>query len=316
MARRETWWASCSLAIASIVGVGAAFAQPAAPAKPVAPAAQPPAAASSAAPAADTASPAPGTAPAKPKPDPATVLPPRPPTLAYDPPPVVPWERHLEVGPDLAFVTQPASHDYHGMPTRVHYASTFGFAAHVTWQMLKYLQFSVYFVDSNHGLRFDPGALGLPGQISTPNSAHTYSLGGRFQPLFPFTERIRGWLSGGIGWARWDFPRMEVTEHGATNCALNTYVVPKPPERRGCYMLYERNNNMAVFPLGLGASFDLVPHHLALVVEFTAAIPAFQSGTAVSSTRAVNDAGANVPVGGLPVIDVMLVESLGLSLVL
>ncbi len=81
-------------------------------------------------------------------------------------------------------------------------------------------------------------------------------------------------------------------------------------------MLYERSDNMAVFPLGVGAAFDVVPRHLALVVEFTAALPAFQSGTAVSTTRAVNDAGENVKVGGLPLVDVVLVESIGLSILL
>jgi hypothetical protein len=248
-------------------------------------------------------------APAKPKPDPATVLPPRPPTLPYEQPVPVPWERHLEVGPDLAFVTQPASHDEHGKTTGVHYNSTFGFAAHATWQMLKNLQFTFYFVDSNQGLRFDPGALGLPGQISSQDSAHTYSFGVRFQPMIPFTPKLRGWLSGGIGWARWDFPRMEVAD-GTMHCAQNKYVLSQ------CYMLYERSDNMAVFPIGIGASFDVIPRHLSLVVEFNAALPAFQSGTAISTTRAVNDAGLNVPVGGLPLVDVMLVETVGLSIVL
>ncbi len=324
MLRRETpWLTACSIAMTSVLGVGVALAQPAAPAAPSPPA--------SAAPKAEPPPPPPGvskgeplpadtptpaasaaaSAPPQPKPDPATVLPPRPPTLPYEPPVQVAWERHLEVGPDLAFVTQPASHDQHGHATGVHYNSTFGFAAHATWQMLKNLQFSFYFVDSNQGLRFDPGALGLGGssQISSRDSAHTYSFGVRFQPLIPFTPNIRGWLSGGIGWARWDFPRMEVAD-STMHCAQNTYWPSN------CYMLYERSDNMAVFPLGVGASFDLIPRHLALVVEFTAAIPAFQSGTAVSTTRAVNDLGANVKVGGLPIIDVMLVESVGLSIVL
>ena len=71
---------------------------------------------------------------------------------------------------------------------------------------------------------------------------------------------------------------------------------------------------MAVFPLGVGAEFEIVQNHLSLVVEFNAAIPAFQSGTAVSTTRAVNADGVNAPVGGLPVIDVVLIETLGLSM--
>jgi hypothetical protein len=53
-----------------------------------------------------------------------------------------------------------------------------------------------------------------------------------------------------------------------------------------------------------------------LVVEYRVFVPAFQSGTAVSTTRAVNADGANIKVGGLPVIDLMMVETLGLSIIL
>jgi hypothetical protein len=103
---------------------------------------------------------------------------------------------------------------------------------------------------------------------------------------------------------------MEVAEHGAPICEQLSYYPSS------CYILYERSNNMAVFPLGIGAAFDFVPHHLSLVVEFHASLPVFQSGTAISSTRAVTADGQNVKVGGLPLIDVMLVETLGLSFAL
>ncbi|HVY47073.1 MAG TPA: hypothetical protein VHB21_14395 [Minicystis sp.] len=245
-------------------------------------------------------------APAK-KPDPADVLPPRPPTPRLPPPEPVPWTRLIEFGPDLAFVSQPASHDATGHATGVHYQSTFGFGAHLTWPALKHLQFSVYFLDSNQGLRFDPGALGLRGQI-TSSSAHTYSFGLRAEPMIPLGDRARGWVSVGIGWGRWDFPRMEVAT-GSGPCPIDTF-------DRSCSLLYERADNMAVFPLGLGGSFDVVRGRLAVVLEFSASIPAFQNGTAVDSTRAVDASGANRAVGGLPLVDVTLAETLGLSLVL
>jgi hypothetical protein len=241
-------------------------------------------------------------------PDPATLLPPRPPEpprrASYD----LPWERHVEIGPDVAFVDHTSHADALGADSGVKYASTFGFGVHASWAMWRYLQLSLFFFNSSHALDMKSGALGVAGTI-TSDSVATYSLGARVQPMIPLGPRVRVWASLGVGWQRFDFPRMEVNEPGAS-CPVNTYTPGS------CYMVYERANSMAEFPFGVGASFEVVPRWVAIQAELTALVPAWQAGTAVDPLPVVDDRGHNRVLGGLPVVDLTLVGTLGLSIIL
>src|SRR5262245_34151812 len=92
----------------------------------------------------------------------ATEPPPRPPLPEAPPPTPVPWERHLEFGPDLAIAALVASRDAMGVRTPVRFSPTAGFGLHLTVDLLRYLRFSAYFVDARHKMTLPTGSLGLP----------------------------------------------------------------------------------------------------------------------------------------------------------
>src|SRR6188768_1431437 len=73
------------------------------------------------------------------------------PPLPDAPAPVpVPWERHLEIGPDLVFAALPATRDATGMHTPVRFDPTVGFGLHLKIDVLRYLGVTAYFVDARH----------------------------------------------------------------------------------------------------------------------------------------------------------------------
>jgi hypothetical protein len=230
----------------------------------------------------------------------------RPPLPAAPPPVRLPWARHIEIGVDLALVARPASQGADGEESRIRYEPALGFGAHARWEIFRWLRFSAYAVGASHDLRIPPGSLGVrgrvqgaaPGEEAKDVTVETITFGARLAPTLPLSERARSWASIGIGYGRFDFPKMWIEETLGPN-----------PVR-------ERAMSFVEFPAGIGASFDIIRNWLAIELEITAAIALGQEGESVRSAQAIDKDGHKRSIGGLPLIDASIVQTLGLSLIL
>ena len=220
-----------------------------------------------------------------------TPLPPGPPAEK------VPWERHIEIGGDVALVQRPASADAAGNASDVRYEGAVGFGLHARWEIFKYLRFAAYFIDAHHGIDLPPGALGQQGVLEI-ESLRTYSFGARLCPTLPIGTRARAWLSVGVGWGRMEFGRMTVKD--AT----------------GAFQVRERSDPFVEFPMGIGGSFDIIPRWLSVELELTGAFVSSEDGDATGQKQAIDGQGRKTHIGGFPELDGTFVQTLGLSLVL
>lgn len=225
--------------------------------------------------------------------------PPARPPLPPEPPAApLPWERHLEIGPDIAVVALPASTNAEAKGTSARFYPALGFALHLNIELMRHLRFTAYVVDSRHGMSLPPGALGPPGEI-TDAAVHTFRFGTRFSPTLPLTERARLWATAGVGWGRLEFSRMTVAEAG-----------------HDPFTIRERAVAVVELPLGVGASFEVVPRWLSVQLELTYAFELGQYGTGQEGAQAIDAAGKKRSIGSLPRLDGLLVQTVGVSLLL
>jgi hypothetical protein len=261
-------------------------------------------------------------APEEPKGPPRPPLPPAPPKTR------LPWDRHLEVGADLALVRRTGSTSAEGVETNVRFGSAVGYGFHAGWDVLRFLRVSAYIVRAQHELVFLPGALVLPGEPRAiqPSSRiaadplRTLAFGARLAPTWPLGDRVRLWLSVGIGYDRFDFGRMRICEPGSDVCDLqsDTPFVPGGSDAPLAkpFQVHTRGASFFEVPLGLGASLELVRDWITLDFETTGAFLLGQGGEATRPMQAVDNEGRRRTIGGLPRPEGSFVQTLGLSLVL
>jgi hypothetical protein len=224
--------------------------------------------------------------------------PPRPPPLgAGDPIAPPPRRRSIEIGVDVALVSRPSSIEDAEAP-KVSYDPAIGYGVHGRVEILRHLRFTAYFVSSAHDVDLPPGALGQAGALAL-DSVSTFSFGARLMPTWPFSDRLRSWVSVGAGWGRLEFGRMEVTDPGQ-----------KP------FTVRERATSFVEIPLGVGTSFEIIPRWLSLEVEATGAFVVGQQGSSVEAAQAVDAAGKIRSIGSFPRLDASFVQTVGLSLLL
>lgn len=221
--------------------------------------------------------------------------PPLPPQPAAEPPL---WARRLDIGGDVAFVARPASATSEGAATGIRYRTAIGFGLHARWDLFRYLRFTAYFVDTHHTVLIPQGSLGVGGQI-TLDAAKTYAFGARLSPTLPLGDRGRVWVTSGVGWGRLELGRMSVQEPG-----------------REAFEVRERSMSFVEVPVGLGASFEIVPRWLAVEIEVTGAFVLSQEGNALHDAQAIDTAGRKRVIGSFPEMDASFVQTLGLSLLL
>jgi hypothetical protein len=229
----------------------------------------------------------------------AAPLPARPPLPPMPRPPQLPWERHLEVGADLALVARPGGKDAAGLPTPVRLDPAPGWGIHLRWEVLRYLHFSGYFIGAAHTLSMPPGSFGQPGAVTAGEAVHSYVFGARVMPCYPFTDRLRAWISAGAGWGKIAYPRLQVSEGGHAPFAI-----------------HERDAFIVELPLGVGMSYEIIPRWLDLELGFTGAFLLSQQGNALEKTQAIDYAGKKRAIGAAPQLDGSLVPTLGFSLIL
>jgi len=222
--------------------------------------------------------------------------PPRPPLPPARPPVRLPWARNVELGADVALVFRPASVGADDAQASIRYEPALGFGAHARWEIFRYLRFNAYFLGASHALRIPEGALGIPGKVESA-SVDTFSFGARLAPTLPLGDRARAWVSVGIGYGRFEFPKMYLAELGP-------------------YPVRERAMSFAEVPAGIGISYDLIRDWLTLELEVLGALALGQDGTSTQRAQAIDAEGRRRSIGGLPVIDATFVQTLGLSIVL
>jgi len=224
--------------------------------------------------------------------------PPRPPLPPAPPREPLPWHERLEVGGGMAVAAVLSAKDGDRNPSAVRLKPGVGFNIRLSWQVLPYLWFTGYLVESRHPLDLPAGSLGLPGAM-TGDAAWMYTFGARVSPTLPIGTRVRLWLTAGAGWGRVGYPRL----------------CPKQP-CAGALLVRERAASMVEIPLGFGAAFEVIPRWLRVHAELTGSVLPSQKGEALEHTQTIDAAGKKRDVGPMPWFDGTITQTIGLSLVL
>jgi hypothetical protein len=229
-----------------------------------------------------------------------TVLPPLP---ELTQPPAPAWQRRLEIGVDLAYLSRPLAQAL--APSETYYPAAPGFGVHLRWNVLSWLRFHPYFLRSVHDVNLPAGSLqsGTPTSILAaadygPLTVETFVFGAKLAPTLPLGERTRAWASVGVGWGRFQFRPQAISERG------------------GEFELPRRNGVFAEVPVGLGIAYDIVPRWVALSYEVVYASAFGQSGAAHEVVQAVDADGATRDVGPLGAVEGSFAQTIGLSLIL
>jgi hypothetical protein len=222
----------------------------------------------------------------------------RPPLPPEAPRKPLPWQEHLEVGGGVALSAVLSSQDGDRNPTPVRLEPGVGFHIRASWQVIPYLWFTGYLVESRQPLALPPGSLGVPVQL-TGDAAWKYTFGARLSPTLPLGSRARLWLTAGAGWGRVEYPRL----------------CPKQP-CTGAWMVRERAASVVEIPIGIGAAFEIIPRWLRIHVELTGSLLPSQQGEAVEHTQTIDAAGKIRDVGPMPWLEGTITQTIGLSLVL
>jgi hypothetical protein len=228
----------------------------------------------------------------------------RPPLANWKPPPPPVWRRRIEVGGSMLLVHRPFNKALAGTDTS--YRPALAWGLHLHWNIFSFLRFSPYFIDAHHSLRFGKGALAVAAErpISATatidsESVRTFVFGAKFAPTWNLSKRARVWLSAGVGWGRFEFPKIQIVESGQPTFDVN-----------------ERDGVFVEVPVGLGVSFDVIPRWLAVEYQFSAAPVLGQSGNAHEAVQAVDPDGTVRNVAGFGAIEASFTQSIGLSILL
>ncbi|MRG94144.1 hypothetical protein [Polyangium spumosum] len=203
-----------------------------------------------------------------------------------------PFTRHVDLGGGVALVHRFASDE-----PRVRYPAAVGMALWARVDVTRWLRANLYALRTERDMALPAGALGLAGDPGDVEY-YAYSFGLRLAPTWHLSSRARAWASAGAGWGR--------LEHGR-------FSVVSPS---GVFLVRERSASYVELPLGVGASFDVVPRWLAVELETSGVFYVGQRGRAFDEAQAVDASGRRVTVGAFPRFDGGFVTTLGLSLVL
>jgi hypothetical protein len=228
---------------------------------------------------------------------------PRPVLPDVDPPGKPPWQRHGELGVDFVWLARPFAKGLVDSPVRYKPYPALGF--HLRWEIFRWLQFSPYFVWGEHPVHIPPGSL----STSSPNTVRrdavidsfkvsTFAFGAKVAPTWPIRKGWRLWLSAGVGYGRFGFHNMKVTEGNKS------------------YDLPNRDGVFVELPVGLGISYDVLPRWLVISYEASGAAVVGQSGPAHTTDQAVDADGKVRDVGPVGAIQASFVQTLGIGIIL
>ncbi len=223
---------------------------------------------------------------------------PRPPPFPEDPPLAkLPLKRRFDIGTDLLLVNRPAADTIDGAPSHIAYRPALGFGFHARIQVIRYLQVGAYFAGATHGFTSGQGALGVHGSIES-DSLSTLWFGAKLMPTLPLGDYVRLFGTLGLGWGRFEVPQMTVREPG-----------------RASFIIKGRGNSFVEFPIGMGASFEVIENWLSVDVEITGSPTLSRKGTSFVPVQAI-DNGRKRTIDSMAETHMSFVQSFGLSLLL
>lgn len=229
---------------------------------------------------------------------------PRPPLEELREPEPPPWEPRLEIGGAFAFVLRPFANAV-APETGINYKPAPGWGVVLRWTIYDWIAIHPYFIDSHHRLDIPAGALATgasdsiaPDATIQTNSVTTFSFGAKLAPTWEIIPRLRVWAAVGIGWGRFEFPTMTLTEGDSS------------------YVVEDREGVFVEFPMGLGISYDVIDRWLAVGYEATAAPITGQTGSAHEPFQAVDADGNTRDVGPLGAIEASIVQTLSVTVIL
>ncbi|MCC6523576.1 MAG: hypothetical protein IT373_13045 [Polyangiaceae bacterium] len=215
------------------------------------------------------------------------------------------WERRLDIGPDVVWVSRPFTEGAEGQENPVTYRPAVGAGFHLRWDLLEFLRVRAFFEWARHGVTVPHGALATASPASIGKStpipeidANTYAFGAQGDLVWHLGDSARAWVGAGLGWGRFNFPELEL---GPAQSPFTVHA--------RAFVYWE-------VPLSLGIAYDLVPGWLSLEWSATAAPVFGESGTALDTFQAVDPKGNIRDVGPLGRIQGSFVQTLGLSLIL
>ncbi|RLB48288.1 MAG: hypothetical protein DRI90_25520 [Deltaproteobacteria bacterium] len=208
------------------------------------------------------------------------------------------------MGGGVVYVSRPL---FGALPsTTPHYQTAVGFGVDLRWDLLSFLRVHPYFLHVVHDVPIPGGALttGADNSISAgtkfpETSAATFSFGVRVEPVWWLNERLRAWLSAGVGWGR-----LRIPVQVAVDPAVGELFLP------------DRAFSFVEFPLGIGAGFDIIKRWLAVNYDLAVVPVTGQSGVAIEPFQAMDDSGQVRDIGPLEPFDVYFAHSLNLALIL
>jgi len=229
---------------------------------------------------------------------------PRPPLEELRKPEPPLWEPRLEVGGAFAFVLRPFANAV-APNTGISYKPAPGWGVVLRWTIYDWIAIHPYFIDSHHRLGVPAGALATDANNSIAadatvetNSTTTFAFGAKLAPTWEIIDRLRVWGAVGVGWGRFEFPTMTLTE-GDTSFTVE--------DREGVFI---------EFPMGLGISYDVIDRWIAVGYEATAAPITGQTGAAHEPYQAVDEDGNTRDVGPLGAIEASIVQTLSVTVIL
>lgn len=183
-------------------------------------------------------------------------------------------------------------------PSPITYTPSAQLALELRAYVTRWLNATLYHHRSYPRVDLPRGAAKLDYTHIEKNRLQTYSIGIHLEPTYHFTQRLRGWLSVGAGWGRMNWDSVFVTE------PLRTYRIDA------------RSGVFVEIPIGLGASYELIPKWLAVQGQLRVAPLVKQSGDLFDTVQIVDNFGQIDTTGPMPTQTVSASALLGLSLLL
>jgi opacity protein-like surface antigen len=193
---------------------------------------------------------------------------------------------------------RPAASDANENPDGIGYGPGLQLSFQARGYVWSWLNAAIYHRRASHEIDLPRGAAGLDYEHISMDKVLVYSLGARLEPTYHVSEAFRTWVSVGVGWGRMTLGKVHVQESD------RSYTVP---DRAGVFV---------EVPLGLGASYEVVPRWLAVQAEADIAHLSNQSGGLHGSTPYVDSNGSLHFAGPMPTQVVSGSFLLGVSLLL
>ena len=191
-----------------------------------------------------------------------------------------------------------ASTDDSVNPDGIGYDPAFQLSFQARGYVWSWLNFAAYYVRSSHEINLPHGAADINYEQIEMGKVLTYSLGARLEPSYHVSDELRTWLSIGIGWGRMSLDKVNVVEADRS------------------YTIRERTGVFVEVPVGIGASYEVVPRWLAIQAEADIAHLSKQSGKLFDPTSYVDSQGTLDRVGPMPTQTISASFLLGVSLLL